>query len=369
MSDEAPSHVLIVEDNPGDAALLCDLLGETEPAPVVTVAERVSEACARLAASDGSAVDVVLLDLTLPDARGLETVARVRATAPHLPIVVLTGLDDEALAVRAVQAGAQDYLVKGTVTGAGVRRAVRHAVERQRLFEAARRATHARDVVLGVVAHDLRNPLGAVRLCASALGSLDASARVVELAGVIGHSVDLMERIIQDLLDVSAIEAGRLAVDPVPTSVAAVLATAYELAEPLAAAQGVTLGVRSSAGAAEVLADPARLQQALGNLLGNAVKFTAAGGRVTLGAALEASSDAGAGVVRLEVADTGRGIAPAHLPHVFDRFWQADKARTGAGAGLGLSIVAAIAAEHGGTVTAANATDGRGARFTLTVPI
>src|SRR4051812_39477933 len=98
-----------------------------------------------------------------------------------------------------------------------------------------------------------------------------------------------MERIISDLLDVSAIEAGRLAVDLAPTSVAAVLASAHELAVPLAAAQGVALGVRSSAGDASVLADPARLQQALGNLLGNAIKFTPRGGRVTLGASLGAS--------------------------------------------------------------------------------
>src|SRR5207248_4228716 len=115
--------ILVVEDNPGDAALLRDLLETDDDVadaggpPAVLLAERVSDACAVLAASP---VDVVLLDLSLPDARGLDTVARVRAAAPHLPIVVLTGLDDEALAVRAVQAGAQDYLVKGAVTGPGV---------------------------------------------------------------------------------------------------------------------------------------------------------------------------------------------------------------------------------------------------------
>ena len=90
-----------------------------------------------------------------------------------MPIVVLTGLDDEALAVRALAAGAQDYLVKGAVTGAGVRRSVRHAMERQRLLLEAQRATRARDVVLGVVAHDLRNPISTIKMCAAALGDHD----------------------------------------------------------------------------------------------------------------------------------------------------------------------------------------------------
>ena len=157
--------VLLVEDNPGDAELLRDLLAEPggDEAPAVLHAERLRDALALLAAH---AVDVVLLDLSLPDARGLDTVQRVRRAAPDVPIVVLTGLDDEARRRAALQAGAQDYLVKGAVTGAG--RAARHPPRARASAprEAARRATHARDVVLGIVAHDLRNPLGAMRMCA-----------------------------------------------------------------------------------------------------------------------------------------------------------------------------------------------------------
>jgi len=355
--------VLLVEDNPGDAELLRDLLTEPSAAeddapPVVLHAERVRDACAMLASEP---VDVVLLDLTLPDARGLDTVQRVHDAAPHLPIVILTGLDDEALAVRAVQAGAQDYLVKGAVTGRGVRRAVRHARERQRLFEAARRATHARDVVLGVVAHDLRNPLGAVRMCASVLADQGA-ADVRELAGVILDSVELMSRIIRDLLDVSAIEAGRLAVEPARVPVAGVLDTAAQLAAPLAGEQGVALAVLPPVPGLAVLGDAARLQQALGNLLGNAIKFTPRGGRVTLGA----SPAEDGRMVRFDVADTGPGIPPEHLPYVFDRFWQVRAMRRG-GAGLGLAIVKGIAEAHSGAA-GVESTSGAGSRFWLTVP-
>jgi signal transduction histidine kinase len=352
--------VLLVEDNPGDAELLRDLLGESdEPSFAVRHVERLRDALALVAEEP---FDVVLLDLSLPDARGLETVERVHRAAPHLPLVVLTGLDDEALAVQALQAGAQDYLVKGLVPGAGVRRAIRHARERQRLVDAERRATNARDVVLGVVAHDLRNPLGAVRMCASVLAAAEAPdrERVGELTGVILSSVELMERIIRDLLDVSAIEAGRLAVDLARTSVAGVLRTAQVLSAPLAAEQGVTLAVRSTVGDAAVRADAERLQQALGNLLGNAIKFTPRGGRVTLDAS---PAD---GAVRFTVADTGRGIAAEHLPHVFDRFWQVRETRRG-GAGLGLAIVKGIVEAHGGTI-GVESVPNEGTTFWIEIP-
>jgi len=358
--------VLLVEDNPGDAALMRDLLAELAEPPEVLHAARLSDAVALLATAR---VDVVLLDLSLPDARGLATVERVHRAAPHLPVVVLTGLDDEALALRAVQAGAQDYLVKGAVTAPGLRRALRHARERQRLVEAERRAVHARDVVLGVVAHDLRNPLAAVRMCAGALAAGGRAAAdaptpeaVSHFADVIRGSVELMERIIRDLLDVSAIEAGKLRVDLDRVAVAAALATAQELAEPLAEAQGVTLVLRADAGAARaaVRADPERLQQAFGNLLGNAVKFTPRGGRVTLSAAL------GTGVVRFAVADTGPGIPTDHLPHLFDRFWQARETRRG-GAGLGLAIVKGIVEAHGGAL-GVDSVPNEGATFWLEIP-
>jgi signal transduction histidine kinase len=349
--------VLLVEDNPGDAELMRELLSELAEPPEVLHAARLSDALALL---EPARVDVILLDLSLPDARGLDTVERMHRAAPHLPIVVLTGLDDEALAVRALQAGAQDYLVKGAVTGPGVRRAIRHARERNRLVEAARRATHARDVVLSVVAHDLRNPLAAVRMCAGVLGASPPPENVAQLADVIRGSVELMERIIRDLLDVSAIEAGRLAVDLERVPVAAALATARELAAPLAAERAVTLEVRDDAAGAAVRGDPERLQQALGNLLGNAIKFTSRGGRVTLSASL------GTGVVRLAVADTGPGIPAEHVPHLFDRFWQARETRRG-GAGLGLAIVKGIVEAHGGALGVESVPD-EGATFWVEIP-
>ena len=366
--DDAPLAVLLVEDNPGDAGLLQALLDEEADAarggdatarPVaVRWVQRLS--AAREALADGTPVDVVLLDLTLPDARGLDTVSQVRAAAPSLPVVVLTGLDDEALALRAMQAGAQDYLVKGAFSGAGLRRALHRAVERQRLVDAARRATAARDLVLGVVAHDLRDPLSAIKMCAGALGRAPAPESVDELAGVVRQSAEWMERIIRDLLDVTAIEAGRLAVDRGPLSpsvVAEQLRTRYT---PLAAERGCALRTDVAPALPLVDADGERLAQALGNLLGNAIKFTPRDGTVELLVA-----PAPAGGVRFEVRDTGPGIPAEHLPRLFDRFWQARETRR-AGAGLGLAIAQGIAQAHG-SVLSVESTPGSGTRFWLDV--
>ena len=369
----AALSILLVEDNPGDAELLRELLGEPATglvAPRVTWVERVGQAralLARAAAGDGEPIDAILLDLSLPDARGLATVELVRAAAPTLPIVVLTGHDDEALAVQAVQAGAQDYLVKGVVSAAGLRRALRHALERQRLFDAARRATHARDMVLGIVAHDLRNPLASIKMCAGALGATlpgagpPAPELLAELVGVIHRSAEWMEHIIRDLLDVTAIEAGRLAVDAVPTAVTPVLARLRELHLPIAEEKGVRLTFEAACPLPDVLADADRLLQALGNLVGNAIKFTPPGGSVTVAAVR--GDDAR---VRFTVADTGTGIPAEHLPHVFDRFWQATATRR-AGAGLGLAIAKGIAEAHGGDLTVESAV-GAGSCFALHLP-
>ncbi|MGZ8468344.1 MAG: ATP-binding protein [Gemmatirosa sp.] len=365
---DTTTHVLLVEDNPGDAELLRMLLDEAEDAsgdaeddavPLrasVRWVTRLRDARAALAEAPAH---VVLLDLSLPDARGIDTVAQMRAAAPTLPIVVLTGLDDEALAVRAMRAGAQDYLVKGTVTGAGLRRALRHAVERHLLVDAARRATAARDVVLGVVAHDLRNPLATIKMCAAALGTAPHAAQAAELSGVVRHAAEWMERIIRDLLDVTAIEAGRLAVDRAPLDPADVVERTHEQFAPIAAERGITLVADVASALPTILADGERLQQALGNLLGNALKFTPAGGTVTLRGARAN------GGVRLAVHDTGPGIPPDHLPHLFDRFWQARETRR-AGAGLGLAIAQGIVQAHGGRIEVASV-PGAGAEFAFEV--
>lgn len=362
----APStlRVLVVEDNPGDAELLVETLDDVAPGDTTFSCRCVVRLADARVALDEWPADVVLLDLTLPDGRGLDSLAAVRAAAPELPVVVMTGLADDAIALRALQAGAQDYLVKGRDGGGAIRRAVRHAVERQRLVSAARRATNLRDEVLAVVSHDLRNPLGTIGMCTQALRDprLDSFDRVRSTTDIIQRSCDWMMRLIEDLLDVARVESGTLTVDARPVAAAAVMEMVEAMFRPLADERPAELVVSVAPDLPMIQADTHRVVQALGNLISNALAFTPAGGRVTVAA----ESAAGTGGVCFSVADAGCGIAPEHLSHIFDRFWQARETRR-SGAGLGLAIVRGLIEAHGGSVTVESSL-GVGTTFTCTIP-
>jgi signal transduction histidine kinase len=359
-------RVLLVEDNPADADLVTGYLTAPDSslsgASVVRV-ERLGRALGTLASER---IDVVLLDLSLPDADRLDGVEAVVAAAPEVPIVVMTGLADDEVALAAVKAGAQDYLIKGEDGPRVVRRAIRYALERQELLAreraaraSAEHAARARDEVLGIVSHDLRAPLSTITMCAHALR--EPHADCAELAEMIAQSADWSHRIIRDLLDVTAIEAGRLTIHPEPMSPGAVVDTVRSMFAPIAAGQGIELAAEPDTAPRWVDVDVDRLVQALGNLVANAIKFTPRGGRVTISAATGPD-----GTALFRVADTGPGIAPEHLPHLFDRFWQARETRR-AGAGLGLAIAKGIVEAHRGSIGVESAV-GTGTAFTCVIP-
>ena len=377
MTRDAPVRILLVEDNPGDARLLRETLRDARSLDFRLVhAETLKQG---VEAVTGEGCDVVLLDLSLPDAHGLETVERMLAAAPTLPIIVLTGLADETIAVHAVHAGAQDYLVKGTVEGGTLARAIRYAMERKRLEgerarllcneqdarAAAEAAVRARDDVLRVVAHDIGNSLSAVKIHAMVLertlGADPAQDEARRRTQAIRHLTQQMDRLRQDLLDVAAIEAGRLSFEPADVVVREVVQDVAATLSGAALEKALTLEVAIPPELPSVWVDAERLHQVLSNLLGNAVKFTPPGGRVSVTAREE---DA---VVRISVADTGPGIPAEHLPQVFDRFWQARSTRR-AGAGLGLAIARGIVEAHGGDM-GVRSEPGAGSTFFFTLPV
>ena len=373
------THLLLVEDNRADADLVADYFdggASGETAVVVERAERLATALQRIRSER---FDLVLLDLSLPDARGLEALAALTAAAPEVPIVVMTGLADDEVALAALHEGAQDYLIKGEDGGRVVRRAVRYAVERHRLRRDresllarerdaradAERAARVRDEVLGIVSHDLRSPLGTILMSAHALaeGSASGVAERTNLVGIIERSAQWALRVIRDLLDVTAIEAGRLRIHREPMTVQAITDMVRSLYEVPAAAAGVALTITVGDAPRWIEADVDRTVQALGNLVSNAIAFTPRGGHVSL--TVERAAGPGEGVA-FRVTDTGPGIAPEHLPHLFDRFWQARASRR-AGAGLGLAIARGIAEGHGGRIDV-ESTVGVGSVFTLVIP-
>lgn len=373
---DAPVRILLVEDNPGDARLLRETLRDAHSLRFeLAYADRLADALERVRAEPA---DVVLLDLSLPDAHGMETVQRMLQAAPTVPIIVLTGLADETVAVHAVQAGAQDYLVKGTVEGATLGRAIRYAVERKRLEmeraallrnerearAAAEAAVNARDEVLRIVAHDIGNSLSAVKIHAMVLERTlpaEGQAEARKRTEAIRHLTQQMDRLRQDLLDVAAIEAGRLSFEPGETSLHGVVDEVLGTVAEQAAEKGLAVERALADDLPAVWADRERLHQVLGNLVGNAVKFTPAGGHIRVGAARGDE-----GEVRVTVEDTGPGIPPEHLEHVFDRFWQARSTRR-AGAGLGLAIARGIVEAHGGRIQACSEV-GKGTTFEFTLP-
>jgi PAS domain S-box-containing protein len=236
------------------------------------------------------------------------------------------------------------------------------AIQNARLYEAAQRASAMRDRVLGVVSHDLRNPLSAVSMYAHTLlehPPVDDGERRV-LYRLTLDAVEWMHRMMEDLVDVASIDAGRLAVLLEPQLVAQIVEATLNMMSARAAADEVTLVTDVDPLTPLVSADAARVVQVLTNLVSNAIKFTPAGGRVTIGAAPRGTE------VLFSVRDTGAGIAAEHLEHVFDRFWQHRGEGRRRGTGLGLAIARGIVAAHGGRIWAESSAGG-GSTFHFTL--
>ena len=238
------------------------------------------------------------------------------------------------------------------------------AVDNARLYAEAQRAIAGRDQVLAMVSHDLRNPLANIILRTSMLKE-PREARSEELHASIErirHSAEQMNRMIEDLLDVSSIEAGQLSIKRSPQAVGSLLSDAIEGVKVLATTKSLRLESDFPAGDRfAVDGDRDRVLQVLTNLIGNAIKFTSEGGRIIVRVEPQGRE------IQFSVIDTGPGIAPADLTHIFDRFWRAQKT-TRTGTGLGLSIAKGIVETHGGRIWAESQL-GSGSTFIFTLPL
>jgi hypothetical protein len=245
--------------------------------------------------------------------------------------------------------------------------------QRERLLEQekvarleAERAMTIRDEFLAVVSHELRTPLTAILLWAKMLVSdMVEPAEHPEVFDTILRSAEAQRQLIEDLLDISRMMSGKLRLTMRVADLGPVIASAVDTVRPMADAKGVGIELSLDRQAGRVRVDPDRVQQVVWNLLNNAVKFTDKGGRVQ--ARLRRSGDA----IEIRVTDTGRGISPDFLPHVFERFRQADAptTRTQGGLGLGLSISRQLVELHGGTIRVESEGIGRGATFTVELPL
>jgi signal transduction histidine kinase len=364
-------RILLVEDNPGDVRLCRELLREGFREEFAL--EHAATLAAAIAAQEKTAAEVVLLDLSLPDAQGLTGVKALRRRFPRLPIVVLSGLADEALSIEALQNGAQDYLVKGQGEGSLVARAVRYAVERKRIEhqlieekERAELASRAKSQFLATMSHELRTPLNAIIGFSELLGSdlAVAERNRVEYAKDIRDSGSHLLRIINDILDLSKIEAGKLALDLEPVAMKEVVESCRRIVAERAAEAQLELAVDCPADLPLVRGDLCKLKQIVLNLVSNSVKFTPAGGRIVIRAA------AAGPAIAVTVEDSGIGIAEEDIPTALAPFGQVDSslARKYAGTGLGLSLTKSLVELHGGTFElSSRPAQGTTIRFTLPV--
>ena len=398
-------HVLLIEDNPDDVYLIQRLLLKSQsPSFYLNIVPLLS---AGLATLRNQSVDIVLLDLGLPDSHGLEGLHRIQDTVPKVPIIVLTGLQDENLGIEAVQQGSQDYLVKGEVDSYLLTRAIQYAIQRKRIEEELREhrnrleelveertadlrqmnqqlqqeiiereEAETRALELAVerermrvlaefvrdASHDFRTPLSTINTSLYLLQHVKNAEKQQHLIQVIERQVGRLARLVEGLLTMTRLDSS-LNFNRVPLDVNGLILDVKSHLQPAAAAKNISLEVELTEDIPLVLADETELSRAITEITQNAVQYTPEHGQVCIASRLNGSS------LSLEIRDTGIGIEQADLPHIFERLYRADKARstdTG-GVGLGLPIAQRIIEAHGGRIEVSSQV-GIGTSFKIYLP-
>ncbi|MDB6009153.1 MAG: sensor signal transduction histidine kinase [Gammaproteobacteria bacterium] len=394
MKNQAALQVLLVEDNSGDARLLREMFSKEKTGSFeLTHVLRLSEALLLLAKGG---IDIVLLDMGLPDGHGLDTVRRARAVAPGVPLIVLTGLDDEALAAQAMKEGAQDYLIKGEIENRALPRALRHSIERHRMQlatdlihaqvqartgelkevnvqlraeiaarDAAERELRTNNQHLSrsnrdledfayVASHDLKAPLGGIDSAAKWLeedlhDSLSDESR--RILGLMRNRITRMEKLLDDLLTYS--RAGRTDTAVGETNVATIFDGILEVLGPPA-----HITVRVEGELPVIVTASAQLEQVLRNLINNAIKHhDKRTGEVVL------SGRHVGNVVEFSVRDDGPGIAPQFHEKIFQLFQTLKRRDEVESSGMGLAVVKKLVEQQNCRITVHSRGDGTGSEF------
>ncbi len=475
-------RAMLIEDNPGDAKLIqAYLAGNAKTGPGATIfdldhSSSLGEGLEKIIEGE---YDILLLDLNLPDSRGISTFKKVHTALPDTPIIVLTGLDDENLALQALQDGAQDYLIKGSVDTQLLARAIQYSIERQQVMrdlqetnlklsesearfrkiiessidgiailnynneiqflnpaaekllemvsdevrgetfehpvkpnevaefqignkgadersiemrtveaewegedvyltsmrniterkkveEAEKELTKLKDDFLASVSHDLKTPLFTVIGFLEMLdeGRLSDPAAKKDLLERAIHDADRLKSMVDDLLDMSRFEAGRLKLEKETIEVSELVAEAVASVDLLASSKGITLSTTSPELAIGIQGDRTRLLRVLVNLLENAIKFSTKGQPIII--AWERNN----GDAKIDVIDQGPGIPRKDQFRIFEKFYQVERPGnpSSTGSGLGLYISKSFVEVHGGTLSVKSKL-GRGSTFTIQLPI
>lgn len=361
---DQPLSILMVEDDDLDAALLSETIQQIGSRTFeIRRAASLQEAHTRLESKD---IDAILLDLSLPDASGLEAIESLASAKLDCPIIVLTGLEDEALGQMLIRLGAQDYLPKGELTRATIWRSISHAMERfalaRKLVEAESRAlsaSSAKSDFVAMVSHEIRTPMHSILGTADLLSETLLDAQQKEYVDAFQRSGKTLLSLINNVLDLATIEGGAIipsvqAFDPVELLKEALA----EFSIPIEAKGVRLLAFKGEGVPSRCVGDADHLRQILSNLIGNAWKFTDVG---EIRAILDIAPN---GRLRIAVEDTGCGIASGQYEPLFEPFRQGGGGnhRHLGGAGLGLPICKSLVEMMGGAISA-SARLGGGSRF------
>ena len=397
-----PVSILIVDDNAQDrAALRRYLHHDVETAYEITEQPTIEEG---LMDAKERRPDCILLDHHLPDGTGLEFMTELQAggMADRCAVVMMTGTGSESIAVEAMKAGIQDYLVKGHAGEDEVLRAIKGAIfrvkaerlmaeqrdELKRLYrevseasqrkdqlladlkvakEAAERANAAKDEFLATLSHELRTPLTPVLVAVSAVDPAVTNREVLtETFDIIRRNIELEARLIDDLLDLTRITRGKLRVEQQPVDLHLCLKHAEEICAPQIDRKGIKMEHSIIANQYFTMGDAARLQQVFWNVLSNAVKFTPEGGKVLI-----ETRNVPDGGIEVVVKDTGIGVPREHLKTIFNAFDQGrpPTAKRFDGLGLGLTIAKALVEAQAGSIFADSEGAGKGCSIHIQMPV
>jgi len=369
---EKTLQILLVEDNLGDARLFREMFSKESPDSFqLTHLMRMHDAEIHLAKGE---VDIVLLDMGLPDEHGINTVRRARNAARGVPIIVLSGLADETLADEAMKEGAQDYLIKGQIENRALPRALRYAIERHRMqAEAEQLQTHQlrlKDEFLSHVSHELRSPLAAIDSFSSIIAdglAGETTQQQDEYLRIILKNAEQLQFMIEDLLQVTQAKEGKLRIKLRSVSVAKILVDVVDTLQAAARAKEINFTSICSADLPPAYADPIRLRQILIVLNDNAIKFTPNGGVVKVEVRV---FDKEPGFLLFEVSDTGRGISTEGIERIFEHLYQVeDVSEAGRnGLGLGLYIAKDLVTRQRGEIWVTSEPQ-KGSHFFFTIPI
>ncbi len=363
MADTETIKVLVIEDNALDAELISTILSRAHN--VRFNIERVERLSSVRTRASKTRYDIILTDLGLPDSSGIDTFAGVCSLIPDTPVIVLSGLDDEETALRAVHQGAQDYLVKGAINRDLLLKSVRYAIERQKIrtelnkkIDEIGKLERERENMLSMFAHDIKNAL----VPTVAFLEKILSGKTERMQDRLERSIDnlmAVEHLLTNFMDFAHLNAKGYRPHPSACDLDAVIRKQVDNAQVNAEKKSISIRYEPAQRTPALEADIVMIGRVIMNLLDNAVKYSDPGGSIVIHAS-ERDDE-----LLVEVRDSGRGISEDKLPFVFDAFFRA--AHDQKGAGLGLAISKTIVEAHGGKMWA-DSTAGKGSVFGFSLP-